>query len=80
MNPCECCALAELKPRSGLIFAGCRGCEARSLAKSPSFWEAAKAEAMTPAYRDALQQIAGEEWRELHAQVKRWGEILEANP
>lgn len=72
MNPCPACAKAELCPTTGLIHAGCRGCEARALAKSPAFAEAAEADAMTQAYKSALQAIAGERWQEFHKEVKGW--------
>ena len=80
MNPCPACAKAELCPTTGLMQAGCMRCEARALARSPSFYEAATAEAMTPAYRDALRMVAGDDWRKVHEEVKRWGKLLEENP
>lgn len=73
MNPCPACAKAELCPTTGLMQAGCMRCEARALARSPSFYEAACAEAMTPHYRAALWGVAGEKWRELHEMVKEEG-------
>lgn len=78
MNSCPACAKAELCPTTGLMQAGCMGCEARGLARSPSFYEAAKAEAMTPQYRGALWALFGEKWQEGHELVKAWAAKLEA--
>lgn len=78
MNDCEICAIAELKPDTGLVHAGCMSCEARGLARSPSFYEAAKAEAMTAQYRGALWALFGEKWQDGHELVKAWGAKLEA--
>lgn len=55
--------------------ADCDGCTARALAQSPVYHDAAQADAITPAYRDALQRAFGaERWREGHALVREWAE------
>lgn len=77
MNPCPSCAKAELCPTTGLQNAGCMSCEARSLARSPAFAEAAKAEAMTPTYRGALWALFGDNWQDGHKLVKEWADRLE---
>lgn len=46
------------------------------LAHSPAMAESAKAEALMPAYRSALQHLFGEDWKEGHERVKRWAEKL----
>ena len=69
---CEACETARADRSSGLYHADCEGCESRALARSPMYFAAAKANAITPAYRDALQRVFGERWREGHAAVKAW--------
>lgn len=78
MTTCECCAKAELAPATHLIHAGCCDCEARALAHMPHMADVALADAMVPAYRDALQAVAGDEWEALHQRVKYWAKKLEA--
>lgn len=46
------------------------------LAHSPAMAESAKAEALLPAYRSALQHLFGEDWKEGHERVKKWAERL----
>lgn len=73
---CEPCTRAEANPRSGIYQTGCKECESRMLAHSPAMAESAKAEALLPAYRSALQHLFGEDWKEGHERVKRWAEKL----
>lgn len=75
---CEACTTAHVNPLSGIYNAGCTERAARALAQSPQFFDAVAAKAMTPAYRSALQQLAGEDWLELHKEVKRWNALLES--
>lgn len=71
---CEACAQARENRWCGMYRAACDGCTARALSQSPMYHEAAQAEAMTPAYRDALQRAFGDRWREGHAMVKEWAQ------
>jgi hypothetical protein len=69
---CKACTEALKSPHSGMYHADCQDCTARMLAHSPICFDAAKAGAITPAYRDALQNAFGSDWLEGHARVKRW--------
>lgn len=69
---CEACQRAEAHPRTGMYQANCQECTARALANSPQYFDAMKAEAITPAYRDALQSAFGQDWKAGHERVKHW--------
>lgn len=69
---CVACTYARQHKDSGMYHAGCDGCAARALARSPMYYEAAQADAMTPAYREALRRAFGERWRDGHQLVKGW--------
>ena len=69
---CEACETARRNPLSGLYHRDCLECSARALAGSPAYHAAAMADAITPDYRDALQAVYGEAWREWHQRVKAW--------
>lgn len=74
MNDCPGCFQAEMNPLSGLIYADCLSCAARSLAKSHAYFDAVRSETITPAYRDVLQLVFGPEWKAGHAAAKAWAE------
>lgn len=74
---CDACTTALANPLSGLYRAGCLECEARALAQSPQFFDAVAAEAITPAYRSALEHTFGTHWKDGHTQVKAWAEKLQ---
>jgi hypothetical protein len=71
---CPACTAAATTPHWE-FFANCRGCCARSIARSPQFFEAHKAGIQTHAYRRILAQIgalhepaiAHDEVRQAHA-------------
>ncbi len=63
MTDCQDCAAAEVKVWSAFI-AGCKGCQARAIARSPQCYAAAKAGRQTAAYRELLQRF-----EVTHAQV-----------
>jgi hypothetical protein len=67
---CQPCAEAETNPGVHSFTAGCLECSARALAHGPIYWAAAKADALTPAYRSALQALAGADWKACHERVK----------
>lgn len=69
---CEACETARRNPLSGLYRSDCPECSARSLADSPFYHEAAQANAITPAYRDALRAFYGAAWRDWHQRVRAW--------
>lgn len=72
MTDCTACDEWLRNRFSGAYRSDCEHCHARMLASSPAFWESAKAEAITPRYRDALIARWGEKWRDGHALVKRY--------
>jgi len=69
---CEACESAKKNRWCGMYRADCKECSARALSHSPMYWSAAEADAITPAYRDALQAVFGDEWKSWHAKVKAW--------
>ena len=76
---CEACLRAAVNPQTGRYTAQCRECEARSLANTPAYSIAARADAITVGYRDALMTVFGQDhWRSGHVRVKYWAEKIEA--
>ena len=70
---CQACDNARAHPHSGRFNAGCEGCAARSLARAPMFFRAAKEGRFTPEYRMALQQLLPKlTQQDAHALVKGW--------
>jgi predicted nucleic acid-binding Zn-ribbon protein len=68
MNCNACTTAAERQHYE--FFAGCRGCCARSIARSPQYFEARKAGIQTHAYRRILEQIGAQVTPALeHAEV-----------
>lgn len=68
-DPCQACADAATAP-AYVFHANCRGCCARSIARSPQFFEARKAGIQTRAYRAILEQIGAQVQPPLtHAEV-----------
>ena len=74
MTYCPACTEALANRWCGMYHADCRECSARALSHSPMYFAADSADAMTPAYRDALQALFGADWIDGHAMVKRWAE------
>ena len=68
---CLACAAAQTDAHHPIYFARCRGCRVRSLAQSIPAWESAQAGRITPAYKAALQVLAGDDWQAAHAEVKQ---------
>jgi hypothetical protein len=54
---CPACTTAATDPSWGEFIADCRGCCARSIARSPEFFEARKAGTQTRKYRALLEQV-----------------------
>lgn len=67
---CADCTTAEANPRSARYTRDCDECRARAFANSPEYFDSARAEAMTPAYRSALQLTFGANWKHAHTRVR----------
>jgi len=74
--PCPACADAEGNPMSGHFIAKCKECSARAVAGGPTFFEVAKAKAVTPEYARLMKSIFGEEWKAHHERVKAWAQRM----
>lgn len=73
MTDCTSCSAALRDRNSGLYRADCLDCQARAVARSPQYFDARQAAAITPAYRDVLQRVfGGMSILEAHERVKRW--------
>ena len=75
---CLACAAAQTDAHHPIYFARCRGCRVRALANGPAHFEAQQAGRITPAYKSALQKLAGEDWQAAHAEVKQERARIEA--
>lgn len=73
---CPACAQAQSNPRTGHFHAGCPECEARALAASPQFFNAARESGFTKDYRDLLERVFHENWQAGHARVKAWARLM----
>ncbi len=71
---CHACQEAQRNRFSGAYHANCRECSARALSHSPQFHDAQRAGVLTPAYRDALQAVFGDDWQAGHERVKSWAQ------
>lgn len=69
---CPACATARENRLSGAYVLNCVACEARKLSRTPAYADAARANAITPRYRDALIATFGAEWQAGHEAVKGW--------
>jgi hypothetical protein len=56
---CLACAEARVTPHWGAFYANCRGCCARSIARSPQFFEARSTGSQSRKYRALLEQVGG---------------------
>lgn len=72
MSTCTACTEARANAWSGAYRADCLECSARALSHSPTHFAAAQAGAITPAYRDALQAVFGDDWKAGHERAKAW--------
>lgn len=73
---CEACQRAEKNPHTGIYMSKCQNCEARMLANSPTMADSARAAAILPGYRDALQRVFGDDWMAGHEKVKAWSDRM----
>ena len=67
---CPDCEKAQTVRHWSGFHGGCRGCQVRALASGPTYHDAMRANALTPRYRTALQNLFGEDWRQVHEDVK----------
>lgn len=67
---CEHCAAAKTDPHWPGYQAKCRGCTVRAMATGPAFFEANRDQKITPAYRQALQKLLGDDWKAAHTEVR----------
>lgn len=66
---CPDCAAAAAQPWHA-FRASCRGCSARSLARSPAFFESRRDRVQHKAYRDALKRTGLEHFEVVDAFAK----------
>ena len=78
MSDCEDCPVAEANALSVRYTIGCFECTARALANSPTFSVVVEANAITPAYKDALQSMFDEDLKVAHAAVSKWSRRIAA--
>jgi hypothetical protein len=70
---CVACSNARTHRLSGIYQTGCMGCDARALSNSPIFYVAARAQVLTPEYREALRKVFPSlPTAEAHARVTEW--------
>lgn len=75
---CPACQEAETNPSTGMYQSECLECSARALSHSPAYFDAARSNSITPAYRDALQAVFGDGWKAGHERVKFWSDRRKA--
>ena len=75
---CLACTAAQTAAHHPIYQAECRGCRVRALANGPVHFDAQQAGRVTPAYKAALQNLAGEDWQAAHAEVKQERARIEA--
>ena len=67
---CEHCTEAQTDANWPGYQARCRGCQVRALANGPAFFESARAQRISPAYRAALEKLLGPDWQASHREVR----------
>ncbi|HNG79149.1 MAG TPA: hypothetical protein PLW24_06755 [Burkholderiaceae bacterium] len=75
---CEHCASAQKDADWAGYQARCRGCQVRALANGPAFFESARAQRISPAYRAALEKLLGPDWQASHREVRAEFDRLQA--
>lgn len=69
---CDNCKQAQTVKHWAMFQADCDGCKVRAVASGPRFFDAIRANCVTPAYRDVLQANFGSDgWRAAHERVKK---------
>ncbi|MDE2104027.1 MAG: hypothetical protein KGL39_42715 [Patescibacteria group bacterium] len=79
MTACPACADFAQNPRTGSTRAQCLECRARSIADSPIYDNAAKANAITAPYKAALERAFGGDWLVWHERVKHYAALLKGS-
>jgi len=72
---CNACTEAEKDPLTPL-HESCLDCAARALAQTEAYAESDKYGKLTPAYRNALEQVFIDDIATWHAKVKIWAERI----
>lgn len=72
---CNACTEADKDPLTPL-HESCLDCAARALAWTNAYTESAKAGKLTPAYRNALEQVFIDDLATWHSKVKVWAERI----
>jgi tRNA G26 N,N-dimethylase Trm1 len=67
---CPHCLAAQSSPIYGGYQSKCDGCQRRSIARGPLFWESAKHKRILPAYQRQLEKQFGDDWKAAHEQIK----------
>lgn len=78
MTTCDYCVRAQSDPGCPLYRAHCRGCQVRSIATGPAFWQSEQDGKLTPAYRQALERVFLGDWKTAHAEIKAEAERIRA--
>lgn len=76
MSCLDCQHFAQ-NPNWGGYRAGCLECQARSIAQSPAYFNAAAAKGITESYKAALQRAFQGDWITWHERVKHYAELAE---
>lgn len=75
---CEHCTEAQTDANWPGYQARCRGCQVRAMANGTAFFESARAQRISPAYRAALEKMLGKDWQASHREVRAEYERLQA--
>jgi hypothetical protein len=75
---CTLCERAKANPRRDGGTPGCDGCKGRALAALGGHAAEALADEFTPAYRNTLERLFGDRWKQGHAKVKDWTQRISA--
>jgi hypothetical protein len=79
MTQCDCCAVAQVNPRTGLFRKDCQECRARALAQGMEFFLSQRAGRMTPEYRAALDEGFKDDAAGGHDRVKAWARRIKGD-
>lgn len=76
MTACPACTEFDRNPRTHSFNSGCLECQARSIASSPTYFNAADSKTIPAAYRAVLQRAFGGDWIKLHERVKHYAALI----
>lgn len=80
MNSCPNCARFEKDHNWHGEHAGCLECQARSIARSLLFYDAAKDMKRRAEYKDFIVQKLNMDYEAAHARVKHYAALLKTEP